>query len=164
MDEKITRDNIAKLRIARRMTPRSLAEKLRVDDATIIAWETGESVPSEADLSAIAEALKVDMAVLTAVPKEAEEEEEAFTGEEARVRSWSWKEQRGYWEKKWKNEHKAVRYGSAAAVVIMCLLGFFLGKTVINAIACLAAIGIYLKLNNDKMTYIESKVKGNQEV
>ena len=156
MTEKKIGQIIAKERIARHMTPRSLAEKLMVDERTVIAWETGNIAPEEADLAAICEILELDSALF------APAEEEFSTADEENPFD-DWKEQRAYWEKKWKNEHKALRYGYVILAVALVILGVFLRKPLLNAAACFAAIGGYLKVNNDKMTYIESKIPMKEE-
>ena len=156
MKEKNIGQAIAKERIARHMTPRTLAEKLMVDDKTVIAWETGNITPEESDLAAICEALALpaDFFALAEEEFSTEAEENPFD---------DWKTQRAYWEKKWKNDHKAFRYGYVALVVILVALSFFLHLPLLSAAACFVAIGGYLKINNDKMTYIESKVPMKEE-
>ncbi len=157
MNEKKLGQAIAKARIARHMTPRTLAEKLMVDEETILAWETGAAAPAQGDLSAIAEALALDVSLFTA-----EEEADFSTGSEENPLQ-DWKVQRTFWEKKWKEDHKALRYGYFALVVLFVVLGIFLGNVLLNALGCLVAIGGYLKLNNDKMIYIESKIPMKEE-
>lgn len=157
MTEKKIGQIIAKERIARHMTPRALAEKLMVDEKTVIAWETGEIAPSVGDLAAICEALELDASLFTL-----EETADFSTADEENPLD-DWKVQRAYWEKKWKNEHKALRYGYVVLAVVLVILGVFLRKPLLNAVACFAAIGGYLKVNNDKMIYIESKIPSKEE-
>ncbi len=156
MNEKKFGQAMAKERIARHMTPRALAEKLMVDEKTVIAWETGNITPAESDLSAICEALELPCDFF------APAEEEFSTVDEENPFD-DWKTQRAFWEKKWKDDHKALRYGYIALLVVLVVLSVFLRQPLINAVLCFAAIGGYLKLNNDKMTYIESKVPMKEE-
>ena len=156
MTEKNLGQAIAKERIARHMTPRTLAEKLMVDDKTVIAWETGNITPTESDLSAICEALELPAHFFAPA-----EEEFSTSDEENPVDDW--KEQRAFWDKKWKDDHKALRYGFIALLVVLVLLSVFLRAPLINAALCFVAIGGYLKINNDKMTYLESKVPMKEE-
>ena len=156
MNEKKLGQAMAKERIARHMTPRALAEKLMVDDKTVIAWETGNITPTEGDLAAICEALALPAAFF------APAEEEFSTADEENPLD-DWKTQRAFWEKKWKDDHKALRYGFIALLVVLVLLSVFLHAPLLNAVLCFVAIGGYLKLNNDKMTYIESKVPMKEE-
>jgi len=156
MKEKNIGQAIAKARIARHMTPRTLAEKLMVDDKTVIAWETGNIIPEESDLAAICEALALPADFFAPA-----EEDFSTLGEENPLDDW--KVQRAYWEKKWKDEHKALRYGYVVAAIVLVVVGFFLRNPLLNAVACFVAIGGYLKVNNDKMTYIESKIPMKEE-
>lgn len=152
MNEKRLGQAIAKERIAHHMTPNALAEKLMVDAKTVIAWETGDVAPSVGDLAAICEALELKEDFFTL------EETADFSADEEEGPFDDWKTQRAYWEKKWKDDHKALRYGYAILVVVLVMVGFFMRQPLLNAAACFVAIGGYLKINNDKMTYIESKI------
>ena len=156
MNEKKLGQALAKERIARHMTPRALAEKLMVDEKTVIAWETGNIIPEESDLAAICEALALPAGFFTPA-------EEDFSTPDEENSLDDWKVQRAYWEKKWKDDHKALRYGYVALVVILVALTFFLHQPLLSAAACFVAIGGYLKINNDKMTYIESKIPMKEE-
>ena len=157
MNEKKLGQALAKERIARHMTPRALAEKLMVDEKTVIAWETGDVAPTAGDLAAICEALELDAALFTL------EETADFSTPDEENSLDDWKVQRAYWEKKWKNDHKALRYGYIILLVVLLLLSIFLRQPLINAVLCFVAIGGYLKINNDKMTYIESKIPMKEE-
>ena len=156
MNEKKIGQAIAKARIARHMTPRALAEKLMVDDKTVIAWETGDITPTESDLAAICEALELPCGFFAA-------EAEEFSTPDEENAAFEWKDQRAYWEKKWKEDNKFYRYGYVALLVVLVVGSVFLHMPLLNAALCFVAIGGYLKLNNDKMTYIESKVPMKDE-
>lgn len=56
--------NLKRLRLARTMTQDELAEKLHVVRQTVSSWETGKTTPDVETLTAIAEALEVDITEL----------------------------------------------------------------------------------------------------
>lgn len=56
--------NLKRLRTARKMTQDELAEKLHVVRQTVSSWETGKTTPDVETLTAIAQALEVDISEL----------------------------------------------------------------------------------------------------
>ena len=155
---------LAELRHGEKMTQEALAEKVGVTNKTISRWENGNYMPDIEMLQFIGQVFDVSMDELLAGRRLSEKgcrtQKDQNASAAVRESIFSPDEQRVYWKRKWRCEHRARLVCLAVAVSGLLVVPWLIRRPLIAALAPLAGMAAYGYQNNRMMAYVENQLYG----
>lgn len=147
------------LRKEKGLTQAKLGEQLGVTDKTISRWETGVYLPPAEMLLALSEYYGVSVNELLMAERIAPERM-AQAAEETLLTvlkdaPFHFHEQQAYWQRKWKRDHRALRWLMHLLPAGLCLAGLLTGRMVLSIIGWIAFPVALGWLNNQQAIYVE---------
>ena len=160
MDQVKTGRFIAELRRQQGWTQEALGEKLGVTNKTVSRWENGNYMPDIEMLQLLSQTFQVSMEELLAgrrLPDEAVQED---AGTAWKASPFSLEEQRVYWKKKWRREHRGLLVFLFVLVAGTTVVLLVVRRAWLVGLAPLVALVAYGYQNNSMMRYVEKQLFG----
>lgn len=156
---------IASLRKQANMTQEALGELLGVTNKTISRWETGSYMPDIEMLQLLGKTFDVSLNELLAGKRltdteyrKAADENLAAVAKAPRAGSFSDREKREYYIRKWRKEHISLYILSGIVVLAVLLLPLRWGRTELMCLAVLPLAVFRIILRSRMMAYVESRL------
>lgn len=153
---------LAELRKEQGLTQEALGEKLDVTNKTVSRWENGNYLPPVEMLQELSKLYAVSINEILCGERITEENyqakaEETITG----ILSgspFSFKERSDFWKRKWKKDHFISNLVLGLAVLVLFVASFHFSVLPLMIATPFAALLLYMKRNNDMMTYVENNL------
>lgn len=154
---------LAELRRGENLTQEALAEKIGVTNKTISRWENGNYMPDIEMFQMLGQIFGVSVNELLAGQRIPEEKAFRMQAEKNIVAAmkesvFSQEEQRAYWKRKWRRDHRVLLIGLAAIVVGFACVPWLIHRPWLAGLAPLLGTVAYGYQNNRMMDYVEHRV------
>lgn len=158
---------LAELRRGERLTQEALAERIGVTNKTISRWENGNYMPDIEMLQILGQTFHVSVDELLAGKRISEEPvSRAEAGKDAaamKISIFSQDEQRDYWKRKWRREHRALLVCLALAVLALAAIPWLIRRPWLAGLTPLGGVIAYGYQNNRMMAYVEKQLYGSSQ-
>ena len=161
MDQVRTGRLIAELRHQRSLTQQELGELLGVTNKTISRWENGNYMPDIEMLRLLSQTFQISMEELLAGERQTHhphEEPPVMNAAAKEPSIFSPAEQKAYWRKKWRQEHRGLLLLLLAMPLGMIGVCLLIRQPWWIGLVPLVAFAAYGYQNNRMMTYVENKL------
>ena len=165
MDQIKTGQLIARLRREAGLTQEALGERIGVTNKTISRWENGNYMPDIEMLQVLSQVFDISINELLAGERIPEDKAFRMQAEKNIVASmkesvFSQREQRVYWKRKWRSDHKGLLIGLVALVAGFAVVPWLIHRPWLAGLAPLLGAAAYGYQNNRMMAYVENQLYG----
>lgn len=159
---------LAELRRGENLTQEALAEKIGVTNKTISRWENGNYMPDIEMFQLLGQVFDVSVNELLAGQRLAEENEFRMQADKNIVAAmkesiFSQEEQRAYWKRKWRHDHRGLLIGLATVVVGFACVPWLIHRPWLAGLAPMIGAVAYAYQNNKMMAYVEKQLYRSSE-
>ena len=154
---------LAELRRGENLTQEALAEKIGVTNKTISRWENGNYMPDIEMFQTLGQIFGVSVNELLAgqrIPEEKAFRMQADKNIVAAMKEsvFSQEEQRAYWKRKWRHDHRGLLIGLATVVVGFACVPWLIHRPWLAGLAPMIGAVAYAYQNNKMMVYVEKQL------
>lgn len=158
---------IAELRKEQGLTQEQLGEKIGVTNKTVSRWETGTYLPPADVLLLMSKLFSVSINEILSGKRLLEEEykevAEKNLAQTIKASSFTIKEKKDFYQKKWLKEHIGVMCIWAICAVAVFVVGFLIKESLLGYLAFLILVLGHGWRNNTMMSYVEKNAYGGSD-